>query len=278
MRSVRETRVFGYQVSHQASRRASHPVKILGFVVSGLLIFGCAGGTDTSDTAANSPSGPDSLSGASSTVSSTVSSTITSTVTSSTVINDRITPVFDFSSIDADAGSFMARWSVVNDTVMGGVSTGQLAMEDGLMIFSGVLSLDNNGGFASVRSPLIESRSTETKSMSATQSSTELSIDPWNIVWADRPGPRIVVQGDGRTWTVEIRTDDESGGWTATLPTSPDTITDLTIPWTSFVPVTRFLDPRDAAEPLEPSRIVSIAFYLVDGIEGPFRLGIKTIS
>lgn len=272
MRSVRAMKIFGYQASHQVSRR----VTILGFVVSGFLIIGCAGGTETSDTAANGPSGLGSISVATSTVSSdnTASTITSSTVTSSTAINEMVVTVFDFSSSDSGAGSTMAGWSVVNDTVMGGMSSGQLAMEDGLMVFSGVLSLDNNGGFASVRSPLIESRSNETNSMSSTQS----SIDPSNTVWADRPGPRIVVQGDGRTWTVEIRTDDESGGWIATLPTSPNTITDVTIPWTSFEPVTRFLDPRDAAEPLEPSRIVSIAFYLVDGIEGPFRLGIRTIS
>jgi hypothetical protein len=169
-------------------------------------------------------------------------------------------PIFDFSIADSALG-----WSVVNDTVMGGVSVGKLSVDNidkdiidkDVLVFSGVLSLANNGGFASVRSPLIEPAVAKT--------------------WASRPGPRIVVQGDGRTWTVEVRTDDESGGWIATLPTSPDTITDVTIPWTGFEPVTRFLDPRDAVEPLDPSRIVSIAFYLVDGIEGPFRLGIRSI-
>lgn len=233
--------------------------KFLGVLTSGILIVGCAGGADTG---ANGPSGSGALTSATSIATSTMPSTVTSsTVTSTTAINATVVAVFDFSLSDSAGGSTMAGWSVVNDTVMGGVSSGQLAMEDGLMIFSGELSLDNNGGFASVRSPVIESRSTQSSNMS----------------WADRSGPRIVVQGDGRTWTVEVRTDDESGGWIATLPTSPDSITDVTIPWTSFKPVTRFLDPRDAIEPLEPSRIVSIAFYLVDGIEGPFRLGIQAI-
>ncbi|MFM1752922.1 MAG: hypothetical protein RL119_1884 [Actinomycetota bacterium] len=237
--------------------------QFLGALTAGIVVLGCAGGADRSDTAANGPSGPDSLPGVTTTMSSTVTSTtVSSTVTSSTAINEMVVAVFDFSSSDSAGGSTMAGWSVVNDTVMGGVSSGQLAIEDGLMIFSGELSLDNNGGFASVRSPVIESQSTQSSSMS----------------WADRIGPRIVVQGDGRTWTVEIRTDDESGGWIASLPTSPDSITDVTIPWSSFKPVTRFLDPRDAIEPLEPSRLVSIAFYLVDGIEGPFRLGIQLIS
>lgn len=235
--------------------------KFLGALTAGILVLGCAGGANTG---VNGSSGSGSFpSSASSNVTSTMSSAVTSSmVTTTTAINEMVVAVFDFSSSDSAGGSTMAGWSVVNDTVMGGVSSGQLAMEDGLMIFSGELSLDNKGGFASVRSPVIESQSTQSSSMS----------------WADRIGPRIVVQGDGRTWTVEIRTDDESGGWIASLPTSPDSITDVTIPWSSFKPVTRFLDPRDAIEPLEPSRLVSIAFYLVDGIEGPFRLGIQLIS
>ena len=235
--------------------------KFLGALTAGIVVLGCAGGANTG---VNGSSGSGSFpSSASSNVTSTMSSAVTSSmVTTTTAINEMVVAVFDFSSSDSAGGSTMAGWSVVNDTVMGGVSSGQLAMEDGLMIFSGELSLDNKGGFASVRSPVIESQSTQSSSMS----------------WADRIGPRIVVQGDGRTWTVEIRTDDESGGWIASLPTSPDSITDVTIPWSSFKPVTRFLDPRDAIEPLEPSRLVSIAFYLVDGIEGPFRLGIQLIS
>ncbi|MEN9801410.1 MAG: Complex intermediate-associated protein 30, partial [Actinomycetota bacterium] len=96
--------------------------------------------------------------------------------------------------------------------------------------------------------------------------------------WSGRSGPQIVVEGDGRTWTVEVRMDDVTGGWIASLPTSSDSITKTTIPWTSFEPVTRFLDPREVDEPLDVRRIVSIAFYLVDGIEGPFQLGLVSIN
>ena len=44
-------------------------------------------------------------------------------------------------------------WSVVNDGVMGGRSVGKARLTDeGVMIFSGTLSLKNNGGFSSIRS------------------------------------------------------------------------------------------------------------------------------
>lgn len=162
-------------------------------------------------------------------------------------------PLFDFADASTADG-----WRVVNDTVMGGVSSGELQWSDGELVFDGELSLDNNGGFASIRSP---------------------GIDPVLAArWAAVEGPRVQLTGGGRTWTLEVRTaDTDDGGWIASVPTS-EGVTDLTAPWSSFEPVTRFLESRPAQEPLDPSRIVSIAFYLVDGIEGPFRLGVRSIS
>ncbi|NNJ70502.1 MAG: CIA30 family protein, partial [Kiritimatiellales bacterium] len=46
-------------------------------------------------------------------------------------------------------------WRVVNDGVMGGVSRSELELADGdTLVFRGVVSLENNGGFASVRHDL----------------------------------------------------------------------------------------------------------------------------
>lgn len=45
------------------------------------------------------------------------------------------------------------QWTVVNDTVMGGRSDSTLRLRDGVVMFSGEVSLANNGGFASVRAP-----------------------------------------------------------------------------------------------------------------------------
>ncbi len=55
-------------------------------------------------------------------------------------------PLFAFVSPDAAAG-----WQAVNDGVMGGVSDGRFRMtERQTLEFYGTLSLENNGGFASV--------------------------------------------------------------------------------------------------------------------------------
>ena len=44
-------------------------------------------------------------------------------------------------------------WFVVLDGVMGGLSTGELAVTENSFVLSGEVSLENNGGFASIRTP-----------------------------------------------------------------------------------------------------------------------------
>src|SRR5680860_1585757 len=55
--------------------------------------------------------------------------------------------LFDFSE-----NSESARWQVVNDGVMGGLSQATLKVgENGTALFTGRVSLENNGGFSSLR-------------------------------------------------------------------------------------------------------------------------------
>lgn len=55
--------------------------------------------------------------------------------------------IYDFSS-DSD----MSKWYIVDDVVMGGRSDGEMRVSDeGNAIFEGRVSLENNGGFSSVR-------------------------------------------------------------------------------------------------------------------------------
>ena len=42
-------------------------------------------------------------------------------------------------------------WIAVNDGVMGGLSTGGPRLENNILHFTGTLSLENNGGFSSIR-------------------------------------------------------------------------------------------------------------------------------
>ena len=61
--------------------------------------------------------------------------------------------LFDFSDSDSKNNS---NWNAVNDVVMGGVSQSGFRLTDTQGIFSGRVSTENNGGFASVRTENFE--------------------------------------------------------------------------------------------------------------------------
>lgn len=44
-------------------------------------------------------------------------------------------------------------WQVVNDGVMGGLSEGKAELDENSLVFTGTVSLRNNGGFTSLKSP-----------------------------------------------------------------------------------------------------------------------------
>ena len=54
-------------------------------------------------------------------------------------------------------GYMLTGWRSIDDVVMGGVSSSALEVKDSALVFSGQVSLANNGGFASVRSPPLQS-------------------------------------------------------------------------------------------------------------------------
>ena len=58
-------------------------------------------------------------------------------------------PLLDFSRSEV-----VQTFWVINDVVMGGVSTSRLRSTGGVMVFEGEVSLKNNGGFASFRGPV----------------------------------------------------------------------------------------------------------------------------
>ena len=70
------------------------------------------------------------------------------------VIEEDPEPTYSEDALLVDFGQDgETRWYAVNDTVMGGVSSGQLVYEDETLLFEGTVSTDSNGGFTSVRGP-----------------------------------------------------------------------------------------------------------------------------
>ena len=62
--------------------------------------------------------------------------------------------MFSQEVIKFDSSEKIEKWSIVNDNVMGGVSTSKFYYDGNHAIFEGKISLKNNGGFASIRSDI----------------------------------------------------------------------------------------------------------------------------
>jgi monofunctional biosynthetic peptidoglycan transglycosylase len=148
-----------------------------------------------------------------------------------------------------------SQWRVINDGVMGGLSRSGVALtERGTGLFTGELSLENNGGFASIRT----------------------RVGPFDL--SESAGIEINVKGDGRTYQLRLRTDDRMDGLTYRVffKTRTDKWFSVRIPFQDFEPSFRG-EVIDDAPPLDPSRIHQIGFLIADKVTGPFTLEIASV-
>lgn len=162
----------------------------------------------------------------------------------------RIASVIDFASSSADD------WIVVNDGVMGGRSSSAITDgEDDSAVFEGYVSLENNGGFASVRRQL----------------------PPEALDGASRIVLRV--RGDGRRYQLRLRPDRRFDGiaYGAGFETMAGEWTTVDIPLRAFEPTFRGYRPPGVG-PLEPSKIGQIGFMAADKQEGRFRLEIQWVG
>jgi monofunctional biosynthetic peptidoglycan transglycosylase len=160
-------------------------------------------------------------------------------------------PLLDFAGSDT-----VQKWQAVNDGVMGGVSDGRFKITpDKTMEFSGRLSLENNGGFASVR----------TKPAN------------FNIHAGDTLVVRV--KGDGREYVLNIYTKSRrmAFSYRTALPTTKDEWTEVSVPLEEFIP-TSFGNRVQGMRPVEPDQINSLGFMLSDKKPGPFRLEVDWLK
>ena len=159
--------------------------------------------------------------------------------------------LFEFSATATEPA-----WIAVNDGVMGGVSRGGAKLIDGSLHFTGVLSLENNGGFSSIRS------GGPTRDLSAAKA----------IV--------LRVRGDGRTYRLQLATNAEFRrsriSYQAEFPTKRGEWTEVTVPLTTLVP--QFRGQKLSGPPLDRTRIEEIGLSLSDGNPGAFALEVDWIK
>jgi len=146
-------------------------------------------------------------------------------------------------------------WRAVNDGVMGGRSSGGPAYSANGLRFSGILSLENNGGFSSIRK------------------SERLDLSNYD-------GVRLKVRGDGRTYQVRFNTDSRFRGWPVSYSGSFETQAGQWI--VVDVPFAKlkqsFRGYNLSQYPFEPSKIRLLGMILADKQPGPFSLELKWIK
>ena len=158
------------------------------------------------------------------------------------------------SLLDSNGKTSKIKWNIVNDTVMGGRSSSRWRDESSTLSFEGFLSLENNGGFASIRHDLN------------------------NINLSGTEGIFIKVKGDGRKYQFRIRS--QASRWanySQEFKTKKDTVQTFYLPYKDFKPSWRGRSVRNVPT-LTGKDVRGIGFLLGDKIQGKFKLDILNIS
>ncbi|GAB1393071.1 CIA30 family protein [Rhodocyclaceae bacterium] len=159
--------------------------------------------------------------------------------------------LFDFADPSA-----VAMWNPINDGVMGGISSSQLSCAPaGHAVFTGRVSVENNGGFASVR------------------------CQPCELGRIGVTAYLLDVRGDGKRYKLNLRTDNSFDGINYQARFDPPSGIWMTCRLTSadFLPTWRG-KPVPDAPPLETSRVRQIGLMIADRQEGAFDLAIRSIA
>lgn len=168
----------------------------------------------------------------------------------------RVRTVFDFTE-GTDP------WPSIDDRVMGGVSSSEMVVADRRAVFRGTVSLDEGGGFASVRS------------------------EPRHHDLAGFDGIVLEVRGDGQRYKLRLRTTGTFDGVSYEAPLAPPAAeggdreigdwTTVRLPFSTFRPVFRGRPVPDAP-PLDPARVQTFGFLISDEQEGRFHLEVRQIA
>ena len=145
------------------------------------------------------------------------------------------------------------QWQSVNDGVMGGRSDGRFGIsEDKTMEFFGTLSLENNGGFASVRAR-----------------GGNLALKQDDVIVAR-------IRGDGREYNINLYSQRNRYSYRQSFKTKEGEWIEVEFPLDKFSATWR--GQRFPNEKLDPSTLTGLGFLLGDKKPGPFKLEVEWIK
>ena len=158
--------------------------------------------------------------------------------------------------LDFDSAADVTLFAPIDDVVMGGVSSSRLVQAaPGIAAFQGTVSLENRGGFASVRTKPRE----------------------WNTTGAKEFVLRL--RGDGKRYRFNVRTPTgpDAFRYEASLDVPDGTWSEVEVPIASLRGKAFGQSVPFAGSP-DPARIQSLGFMISDRQAGPFRLEIDWIA
>lgn len=149
-----------------------------------------------------------------------------------------------------------SNWQIINDTVMGGRSKAAVEFTGNSMIFTGIVSLKNNGGFVSYRSPY------------------------QRFDFNDFKGVEIRYRSTGRAFSFQLETNQ---AWR--LPNYKHSFENTTNEWVieklSFSDFEEYRVGRKTGKKMtlsELDKVIRIGFILIDKKEGPFQLEVDYVK
>lgn len=149
------------------------------------------------------------------------------------------------------------RWHAINDDVMGGISQSAFTVQDGEGRFHGEVSLENGGGFASVRR----------------------EPDAFEPTLHYAHGVILSVRGDGRTYQLRLKSTrlEDASAYRVTFTPPQHQWETLHVAWSDFEAIRRGTLLTDAS-PLEPQTIHQLGFLIADRTAGPFCLRVASLK
>ncbi len=147
---------------------------------------------------------------------------------------------------------------IVNDSVMGGRSDSALTVIDNVVNFQGKVSLENNGGFASVR-----------------------MIWPFEVSDTIKKSSLVVlkVKGDGQTYQFRLRTNQgfDGAAYSFSFKTLKDQVQTIYIPIKDFIPTFRGRTLRNMPT-LNFSDVQQMGVLVGDYQVGEFKIDLISIE
>ena len=156
--------------------------------------------------------------------------------------------VFDFSKKEK-----ISNWSITNDSVMGGLSSSKMTVNDqGEGVFSGTVSTDNNGGFAMTRLPV-------------------------NIVLHANMSKLIIkLKGDGKKYQFRIKSKNEQRFWYVQSFQTSKSTEEIELPLNKFY--ASFRGYKLNVDNFSATTITEIAILIGNKKDEEFKLKINNIT